>query len=531
MAIRLKASLFINGLATFSSFRIKSTKLLETKPRVFIFVSNSKFIFTMFKHFIFSGLFFFASLLSIQADSIWTVASVPNPTLIGSGYISDPDQVLPYEQRTAILSYLKAIKDSTDNEVAVVIVNSIGEAVPHDFGVELFNLWGIGVKGKDNGLLIFLVMDQRRVEFITGYGMEGVLPDALCKRIQMVAMVPRFKEGAYGKGLQDGLDWVYKIMKDPANEVYLASQAEFIEHHDDMDGIPEFAWITLGVFLVFVAWSYYVRHDNKAFGSPYALKSSGSQLKNTPIRRSWWIFWHVVLPIPFLLAIFAKPTIGVILFSLWCLSLVWVLERTVRLNRWFETIKDPDTYKQYLAFNKSRTGYVMAAIVFPVLGWYLVWWFLSKLKKIRNTPRPCSTCGALMKKLDEKSDDAKLVAGQKKEEELGSVDYDVWVCDKGHKHDVLKYESSLTSYDACKKCGFITSKVTDRTTLIAATEYSTGTGQKTHTCKHCGHVRLETYTIPKITASSSSSGGSSGGGGGSSFGGGSSGGGGSGSSW
>lgn len=520
----------MNGLATFSSFRIKSTKLLETKPRVFIFVSNSKFIFTMFKHFVFSGLFFFASLLSIQADSIWTVASVPNPTLIGSGYISDPDQVLPYEQRTAILSYLKAIKDSTDNEVAVVIVNSIGEAVPHDFGVELFNFWGIGVKGKDNGLLIFLVMDQRRVEFITGYGMEGVLPDAICKRIQMVAMVPRFKEGAYGKGLQDGLDWVYKIMKDPANEAYLASQAEFIEHHEAQEDGVTYVWIVFVLYLMFAIAAYYDRNENFAFGSRKSLFVTHPQVKKIPINRFWWIVWYVLTPLLFFIYLFQNPNTESIIGAAYFLSLIWVLERTYRSNAWFEVKKDADTYNQYLAFKKLQTGLVIAAIVFPIFGWYLIWWLLRKLNIIRNTPRPCGTCGALMKKLDEKSDDAKLKSGQLKEEELGSVDYDVWVCEKGHKHDVLKFESNLTTYSACKKCGFKTVKVTDRTTLVSATEYSTGTGERTYTCMHCQHLWKETYTIPKVTKSSSSSGSSSSGGS-SSFGGGSSGGGGSGSSW
>lgn len=76
------------------------------------------------------------------------------------------------------------------DEIAVVILPSLADtanATPmpsKDFAIELFNHWRIGQAFRNNGLLILLVADQRRVEFITGYGLEGVLPDVVCWKIQ-----------------------------------------------------------------------------------------------------------------------------------------------------------------------------------------------------------------------------------------------------------------------------------------------------------------------------------------------------------
>lgn len=89
-------------------------------------------------------------------------------------------------------SILSRLEDSTNAQVAVVALQSIGDALPKDFANALFKKWGIGYAGKDNGLLILFVFDQRRVEFETGYGLEGLLPDATCGIIQREKMLPAF---------------------------------------------------------------------------------------------------------------------------------------------------------------------------------------------------------------------------------------------------------------------------------------------------------------------------------------------------
>lgn len=111
-----------------------------------------------------------------------TVDDVPNPkTYDADNWVSDPDHILDSETKNKINDILQQLEDSLTIEVAVVALNSIGEEEPHKFAVTLFNRWGVGKAEDDNGLLILLTRDIRDITFKTGYGLEGVLPDAICK--------------------------------------------------------------------------------------------------------------------------------------------------------------------------------------------------------------------------------------------------------------------------------------------------------------------------------------------------------------
>ncbi|MFK7990788.1 MAG: YgcG family protein [Sandaracinaceae bacterium] len=151
---------------------------------------------------------------------------------------------------------------------------------------------------------------------------------------------------------------------------------------------------------------------------------------------------------------------------------------------------------------------------------------------VRYRPRKCDQCGSPMQRLDEQQDDALLSSGQQKEEEIGSVDYDVWACQSCDHVDERRYTNWLSRYRACGSCGARTRSSSSRT-VRAATQYSTGLAEVTVRCAHCGRSSTHTRVIPKKpppnqnNSSGGSSGGgfssSSGGGGGFSSGGGSSG--------
>lgn len=149
----------------------------------------------------------------------------------------------------------------------------------------------------------------------------------------------------------------------------------------------------------------------------------------------------------------------------------------------------------------------------------------------RVRPRRCLECGVTMRRVAEREDDASLAEGQRLEERLKSVDYDVWRCERGHEL-IIPYKSHFSSYKSCPSCGYRTVG-TKRRTVRKATYSSTGEAKDAHTCKSCRHQWMEAVVLPMLVRSSSSSGGGGGGGGGgSSFGGsGSTGGGGGGSSY
>jgi uncharacterized protein len=149
----------------------------------------------------------------------------------------------------------------------------------------------------------------------------------------------------------------------------------------------------------------------------------------------------------------------------------------------------------------------------------------------RYRPRPCPNGHGRMRRLDEQGDDARLRAGQVMEETLGSVDYDVWVCDQCDAQLVVPYRRWLTRYSTCPQCDHHTLETTRRT-LVAATRLSGGEDEVTRRCRYCGFSDVRRHATPRLPAPSS--GGSSGGGGGGrsgGFGGGSAGGGGAGRSY
>ena len=127
-------------------------------------------------------------------------------------YVSDPTNILAPAATDTINAILGRLEKSTGIETAVVMLPSIGENDIFDFSTALFNKWGIGKKKTDSGLLILFVMDQHKVRFATGYGIEGTMTDAMSKRIQTQYMVPAFKQSDWNKGMVDGVRAAVKVL-------------------------------------------------------------------------------------------------------------------------------------------------------------------------------------------------------------------------------------------------------------------------------------------------------------------------------
>ena len=142
-----------------------------------------------------------------------TVDDVPNVRLTDvRRYVSDPTSILSPAATDTINAILGRLEKSTGIETAVVMLPSIGENDIFDFSTSLFRKWGIGKKKSDNGLLILFVMDQHKVRFATGYGIEGTMTDAMSKRIQTQYMVPAFKQSDWNKGMVDGVRATAKVL-------------------------------------------------------------------------------------------------------------------------------------------------------------------------------------------------------------------------------------------------------------------------------------------------------------------------------
>lgn len=150
------------------------------------------------------------------------VQSVPNVRLTDRfAYVGNPDNVLAQSDVAAINRMAADLERRLGVQLAVVAVKDLGGGDARTFATDLFNLWGVGRKGQDDGLLILLVADPagRSIVFETGYGLEGVLPDVVSFRIQQRHMLPDLKNGDYGAGLIKGVAAINEQLSAKAEEL------------------------------------------------------------------------------------------------------------------------------------------------------------------------------------------------------------------------------------------------------------------------------------------------------------------------
>lgn len=149
---------------------------------------------------------FLCLLVTLQAQKVYTTRNLPKVHLQDrTRYVCNPEGILSAAATDSIDRMLYALEQQTGIETVVAVVPSIGEDDCFDFSHRLLNEWGVGKKEKNNGLVILLVTDQRCIQFYTGYGLEGDLPDAICKRIQTRDMIPYLKDGNWDAGMVAGV--------------------------------------------------------------------------------------------------------------------------------------------------------------------------------------------------------------------------------------------------------------------------------------------------------------------------------------
>lgn len=147
----------------------------------------------------------------------YTVAQIPDPKKQGQHqYVGNPDGILTYSEVEELNQIAKRIEATGKVEYAIVVINDFtAQDDDFNFAYTLFNTWGIGKKGANNGLLLLVAKDRRRYRFITGSGIEGLLPDVRLKQIGERALVPDFKEGNYGQGIIAASKVIEQILSTP----------------------------------------------------------------------------------------------------------------------------------------------------------------------------------------------------------------------------------------------------------------------------------------------------------------------------
>ena len=172
-----------------------------------------------------------------------------------SGRVNDDAMILSDSTRKSLTEILKEHELRTTNQIVILTITTLEGENIEDYSNKVFNEWKLGQKGKDNGILIVIVRDERKMRIEVGYGLEGDLPDLAAGRIIRNVMAPRFRDGDYDGGVSDGLNAVISTLE--GKEVAELSDTFEAARQQEESSISEFsdpnmtitARILLGAFI------------------------------------------------------------------------------------------------------------------------------------------------------------------------------------------------------------------------------------------------------------------------------------------
>jgi uncharacterized protein len=135
-----------------------------------------------------------------------------------TGRIVDQANIIPADTRSAIEPKLADLEAKSGIQLVVATVTSLEGQEVEPYANELFRSWKLGEKAKNNGVLLLVAPNERRVRIEVGYGLEGTLTDALSKVIITNAITPRFKFGDFSGGISRGIDDIITVLTTDASE-------------------------------------------------------------------------------------------------------------------------------------------------------------------------------------------------------------------------------------------------------------------------------------------------------------------------
>ncbi|SMC86635.1 TPM domain-containing protein [Pedobacter africanus] len=471
------------------------------------------------------------------------LSKIPDPKSLNETYVSNPDGILSAETVAALNSKLSPLDQAGTAHIDVVFVKSIGEHVPKDIAHELFRAWKIGSSETNNGLLVFVVEDQRRIEFETGYGLEGILPDMICKRIQEDYMIPHARNNNFDLAITQGVDALIRRLNSQSAEPYAdpatddpgpavdivppppidmavpaqepvadsataaSPQTEAIQPLLQQQPVqqrsgPIADWLTICIFIVYAIFAW-----------PIA-----AVLYRYQFKRQWLN--------PFAYFITFGPPIFVVYLNLYhpgdwynvralliLLAFIWLyvnLHFLILSSLLKASLSGKSRHQQYLVWRKSHEPAEHAVLKFFSFPFLKAYWknYADAQYQRRFASYNCAACSNPMECLDDDKEDQFLSKGQLAEEKVDAVDYDVWECRSCNNIMILDYSNLKSKVKECPECKFKTLKYRDRKIVKRATRYAPGYGDEYYICANCKFletIRFEIAQIPTPSSSSSSS--------------------------
>lgn len=187
----------------------------------------------MKRNFILAGLIFF--LLCVPGFAL----EVPERP---DGRVTDKTGTLARGEIAALDQKLAAFERETTNQIAVLLIPSLAGDNLEDYSIRLAEKWKIGQKGKNNGIILLVVKNDRKLRIEVGYGLEGALPDALAGSIIRNEIAPPFKEGQFYRGIDAGV-----------TAIMAATKGEYKAPKKRGDRSQDIPWLALLPFVFFLA--------------------------------------------------------------------------------------------------------------------------------------------------------------------------------------------------------------------------------------------------------------------------------------
>ena len=210
---------------------------------------------------------FLATLFAIVISSN-IFADIPAPT---NKLVNDFASVMTTEQTLELECALRLYNDSTSNQLCVVTVESLDDLTPAEYAQQLGEKWGVGQAGKDNGVIILVKKKTEEsggdVFIATGYGVEGLLPDAICKRIIERTMIPKLKEGDYHGAIVDAISEIQKYLS-----------VEFIADEINSENLSW--WKIVLIIIILIMFIVLFTDGNTHSGGSSSFSSGGSSSRS-----------------------------------------------------------------------------------------------------------------------------------------------------------------------------------------------------------------------------------------------------------
>ncbi len=141
--------------------------------------------------------------LSLAVALLPSFASVPEIPAVPSQYVVDLAGIVDDATKTQLNSSLRQLEEKTTSQMVILTVPSLNGESLEDLSLRTAEKWKLGQKGKDNGVLLIISLQERKYRFEIGYGLERILPDSFVGSIGRSYLVPNFRNGDYSKGISD----------------------------------------------------------------------------------------------------------------------------------------------------------------------------------------------------------------------------------------------------------------------------------------------------------------------------------------